>query len=409
MRFILKEPEKKVTSVYYLIRKQKGDKRILLKYYPGISIKPADWNKRKQEVKHTEGIPWYDYNTKIETVKRTVKDIFRDNDTELLSAEIIKSKLDAALGRDNKTDEVKNETFFEYFEILYKQRKTKFGNERVKNMKTTIGLLKEFNSRLDWNSFDYSFYEDFVAFMEGKGLAKNYIGRQITNIKTVLNLSFKEGKHKTEAYKQYKKLAEKVYNIYLSEEELLRLYNLKLTGRHKKARDLFLIGCYTGMRVSNYLNIDPDLNIDLERSRITVIVNKNGPRVIIPIHWMVREIIEEYKGLPKSISEQKLNEYIKEVCKLDEAKLKQKIVSVRTEGGIRKEKVKEKWEMVTSHTARRSMATNLYLQNVRLKYIMSITGHKTESQCLEYIKTGLEEFVEEVAELDFWKKPQPVE
>lgn len=61
--------------------------------------------------------------------------------------------------------------------------------------------------------------------------------------------------------------------------------------------------------------------------------------------------------------------------------------------------------MVATHTARRSLATNLYLRDTPLRYIMSITGHTTESQCLKYIKnSGLDELSKKVAEMDFWKK-----
>jgi len=181
------------------------------------------------------------------------------------------------------------------------------------------------------------------------------------------------------------------------------MYNLPLDGYNAHVRDLFMLGAWTGMRVSNYLNIDSDLNVDLEKNIITAIVNKNGPRVRIPIHWIIREIIEKNGGkLPKSISEQKLNKQIKVVGRL--AGITEKVITVKTIGGKRTEIVKDKCDMISSHTCRRSLATNLYLKDVPLKYIMSITGHKTEAQALKYIKSGLDEIYDKVAELDFWKK-----
>lgn len=230
----------------------------------------------------------------------------------------------------------------------------------------------------------------------------------VNNLKIVLNHAHKEGKHTNLEFKKFEVPKENVYNIYLSEQELILIYKLRSLPKYlEKARDLFMIGCWTGMRVSNYLNIDPELNIDLKKNRITAIVNKNGPRVTIPIHWIILEIIKKYDGLPKSISDQKLNKYLKDMGQA--AKLNEKIITVRTENGKRVESVKEKWQLITSHTARRSLATNLYLRDAPLKYIMSIIGHKTEAQCLHYIKSGLDEIVDKVAELDFWKKKEEPE
>ena len=203
-------------------------------------------------------------------------------------------------------------------------------------------------------------------------------------------------------FKEFKVPQEKVYNIYLNEKELLAIYKLPVPSYLERSRDLFIIGCYTGMRVENYLNIDPEINVDLNTGFITAIINKNGPKVKIPIHWTVREIYEKYNGFPKSISEQQLNKNIKLIGAA--AGIKENIISVKTFGGERKEIVKPKYKMITTHTARRSLVTNLYLKNVPIKYIMSITGHQSEAQCLNYIKTTIEEMADKVAELDFWKK-----
>ncbi|MBC7523933.1 MAG: hypothetical protein H7239_05795 [Flavobacterium sp.] len=148
---------------------------------------------------------------------------------------------------------------------------------------------------------------------------------------------------------------------------------------------------------------------------ITLTTQKTKQKVVIPIHKQVKFIIDSNNGeLPTPLSDQKFNEYVKEVCEtvgitqmVEGAKnkkivLKEKTETTPEEAIYRKETgIFRKCELVTSHTCRRSFATNLYgkLPN---KVIMAITGHTTETQFLSYIKTTNEEFAEILG--DFWDK-----
>lgn len=81
-----------------------------------------------------------------------------------------------------------------------------------------------------------------------------------------------------------------------------------------------------------------------------------------------------------------MNEYIKEVGEL--AEIKEKETLFKTRGTLRIESTPSKYELICTHTARRSFATNLYLQGVPSYTIMQITGHKTEKAFLRYIKVS---------------------
>jgi integrase len=94
------------------------------------------------------------------------------------------------------------------------------------------------------------------------------------------------------------------------------------------------------------------------------------------------------------LSNQKFNEYVKEVCKL--AGINDPIEVQKTRGGVRKKEIKEKWELTTSHTARRTFASNLYLEGVPIKFIMKFTGHKTIQSFMSYIHVTDEEGYEMV-------------
>jgi integrase len=84
-----------------------------------------------------------------------------------------------------------------------------------------------------------------------------------------------------------------------------------------------------------------------------------------------------------------MNIYLKELCQ--RAGFSERIELGRTKGGLRETRVLEKWELVTTHTARRSFATNAFLAGVPTISIMKITGHKSESVFMKYIKVSTEQ------------------
>ncbi|WP_062057337.1 tyrosine-type recombinase/integrase [Aquimarina longa] len=183
--------------------------------------------------------------------------------------------------------------------------------------------------------------------------------------------------------------------IYLDEREINDLYQLDLSIEKDEyldiARDNYIIGLRTGLRVSDYLI---GLNEDnLKTGQILIKTKKTKTKVVIPIHPQVREILYKWRGLPPKISENVFNQKIKQVAKLaridekvdggiiqnivlwDETKTRRKIFGIY-----------EKWKLVVSHTARRSFATNLYLQGVDNQIIMQVGGWATEEQMLHYVK-----------------------
>jgi integrase len=123
---------------------------------------------------------------------------------------------------------------------------------------------------------------------------------------------------------------------------------------------------------------------------VKIATKKTGEVVIIPLKGYVREILKKYEGkAPEPISNQKMNEYLKELGQL--AEVEEDIIITRTIGGKRQSETFKKWELITTHTARRSFATNAYLLNVPTISIMKITGHRTEKSFLKYIKISQED------------------
>jgi len=100
----------------------------------------------------------------------------------------------------------------------------------------------------------------------------------------------------------------------------------------------------------------------------------------------VPDILKKYNyNLPK-ISSYKFNERFKELGK--KAELNQKIEIVRKKGNTRVKEVRSKWEMMSSHTCRRSFCTNMYLSGFPAEELMRISGHKSPAAFMRYIKVN---------------------
>jgi integrase len=185
-------------------------------------------------------------------------------------------------------------------------------------------------------------------------------------------------------------------------EELQILADLKLGKLAGKVRDLFLIGAGTGQRYSDYSRYKPE-NFYTTINHIpilTLISQKTDMPAKIPLNifpWLL-PILEKHNYTSPKISMQTLNEVIKDICEI--AQLKDRVFIVDQYMG-RKARIQKshipKYEKVSSHTCRRSFATNLYRMGYSLAQIMPMTGHNSESQLRQYIGIDSEMNAEEIA------------
>lgn len=272
--------------------------------------------------------------------------------------------------------------------------KLRYGASTIKNYKGFIIQFDEFckakRKRYDFGDIDLKFYDDFVAYFTAKDYSVNTIGRHVKELKIIMRAAREEGLHDngTIESRKFRVLTAEVENIYLTDSEIKAMAMLDLSAdKHKEiARDVFLVGCYTAQRFSDYSTINEGNIRTLENGQqvIDLKQQKTGNHVVIPVRPELQEILDKYENrLPKSY-EQKVNKYIKEVAR--EAGITEKIEMSYIENGEKKTHIVEKCDMVKTHTARRSGATNMYLAGIPTIAIMKITGHKTEKEFMKYIK-----------------------
>lgn len=159
-----------------------------------------------------------------------------------------------------------------------------------------------------------------------------------------------------------------------------------------------MIGCLTALRFSDYSRLQPK---NFVRNKIVIKTKKTNTPVQIPIHPLVKEIIDKYnKQLPPPPTIQHFNRKIKKMCR--EIGFTKKILYERTVGHKRISKLVPKYQFISSHTARRSAATNMYVSGILAFRIMLITGHKTEKSFFRYIRITREENVKILARHKFF-------
>jgi integrase len=182
----------------------------------------------------------------------------------------------------------------------------------------------------------------------------------------------------------FKVMDEEVDAVYLNWKELSAIYHLDLSEQPQleKYRDLFVLGCLTGFRFSDYNDIKPE---EVRDGMLYVTQTKTVSSVIVPLKKDARHIlIEKYNMQMPQVSNVNFNDYIKEVAKL--AGINELVKITHKKGNQVVEEIKPKYAWVTSHTCRRSFCTNEFLDGTPTNLIMAISGHKTEKAFRRYIK-----------------------
>lgn len=382
-----------------------------------ILIDPNLWSDKMQNLKpNVKQSVKQDYLPLIEALK---KNIIKKFNIDFANGAIIDSKwLKKTIEEYYKRPDGKED--YSIFFIPFIQ---KFSDDSKTRLNTSTGkkisertiqkyssikkIIEEYEEakkvKLKITDINLYFHKNFTSYLKTVG---NYSNTSIEKYISTIKGFVKEAKEygfETNPEAESKKFTfkrDETIDTYLNINEINLIYNLDLKDneRLKNVRDLFIIGVWTGLRISDLKRINQFL---FKKDRIVIAESqKTGVTIEIPIHQQVKSILEQNGNkMPNIISEQKFNLYIKEVCEL--AKINEQILgNIKNKKTNRKEKgYYPKYKLISSHTARRSFATNLY-GKLPDNTIMAITGHRSHSQFMKYIKTTQNEHIEQVAK--YW-------
>lgn len=392
--------QKKTNSPESMVMYRYSYKKKVTYFTTHKNIRDEYWDAKNQKVKRS--YPGSDrFNIYLNTIRQKIDDIVNGL---LIKGEDPTTTYVKSLYNETKVEQQKKTqyTFFEYSEHYVEISKKSKSQGTLKTYRTVLNQLRKYErysrTQLDWHSFDMDFYYDFQEFYTGvQGFLNNGFGRVIKNLKVILNDATDKGYNSHLMYKNknFKTVREEVNNIYLSEDELQRIIDLDLSYNKsiERVRDLFIVGCYTGLRFSDFSELKKE-HIVGKTFKIKTI--KTNEWVTIPLIDIVQNIMEKYKdnlnSLPKPCVNQTMNKHLKEIGR--RAKIDETFLKVRTKGRDRYEKAYKKYELITTHTARRSFATNMFKRGIPSRVIMKITGHKTERAFSAYIKVSQDENAE---------------
>jgi Phage integrase SAM-like domain/Arm DNA-binding domain len=217
-----------------------------------------------------------------------------------------------------------------------------------------------------FDSFDMHFYEAFVKFLTYdivqlrrkeviKGLKVNSVGKTIKHLKSFLKDRMRKRIIPFMDLGAYKVMEEEVDAVYLTWQELSLIYHLDLSSNPnlEKYRNLFVLGCLTGFRFSDYSDIKPE---EVRGGMLCVNQTKTLSTVVVPLRKDAKDIlIEKYNMRMPQVSNVNFNYYIKEVVKL--AGIDEQIKITHKRGNKIVEETRPKYAWIMSHTCRRSFCT----------------------------------------------------
>lgn len=388
--FVFKDAKQK--SLLYLVLRENGKRE---KISLQLKEDPATFD--KEHYLFTKANPYHKtLNARLNFIKSKLEFLVREaevtNDTLLqFRAKVIEA---INVNAPTKVDKPVEVLFMPFFKKWSNQETTKYKYNRFK--KYTYNLLLEFLDKRNptFDEITYTFCEEFIEWMSSKGLCPNTRGSHIKFVKAAMNEAFKNKLHTNEDFRTFRKETEQIDAVYLTNDEVTKIAELPLCGHYKLARDIFIIGCHTGMRFSDYSRLSMN---DISDGVIHFITQKCQAPVDIPAHPRVLQILQSYGGTLPQITPQKFNAYIKDVCK--EAGINESVL-VRKGG---KHVRSEKWELVSSHTARRTGLTNMYKAGIPTYRCMMISGHKTEQVFLTYLRITQEENAQYLKNNPFFK------
>lgn len=373
-----------------------------LQYYVGYRIDLGKWDNEEQKVKrnnmNSDGISATVINDHLVDIRNQVTSIY--NEAKALrqypTIQYVREELKKRVGDQSQ----KSLSFFDLFNkfIESESQMRTWTTGTITKFNTNLSHLKKFQElkhyRIDFDSIDEAFFNRYIKFQKDTlGHRNTTISKNLKIFKWFMNWATRKGYNKNLSYKDFnpdlKGTTRSQKIIFLTWEELMQLYELNVPKKYlAQVRDVFCFCCFTGLRYSDVYNLKRS-NIKEETIEITTI--KTEDSLIIDLNDYSRAILNRYKDIPFKndkclpvISNQKMNDYLKELGQFAEMNQSESVIYYR--GSDRIEETYKKWELLTTHVGRKTFVTNALFFNIPAEVIMSWTGHKDHKVMENYYK-----------------------
>lgn len=397
--------------------------------HTGIKIPPAFWNSKQRCI--SENLPANigianDLNIELRRQFRIAEDLVTYAIKKELpnKGEFVKKSFSPDLNisttedlikevaRKEEEEELSKLSIYYQFDEYIKSKKRKVSPATLTVYKNVKAHLKAFETyrgkKITFESFDFSFYEDFVDYLTFEhvhirlktpiiGVKLNTIGKTIKHLRGFLKDRIKRKNIGPIDLTDFKIPEEESDAIYLTHEEIAVIYQTDLSDYPElvEYRDLFVLACLTGLRFSDFSSLRPE---DLQKGMLHKKQEKSDHWVIIPLRDEAKLIFtRQFKDRIPALTNPQFNKHIKTIGKL--AGINLPITFSYKKGNQQIKITKPKYEWITSHTARRSFCTNEFLAGTPVELIMKISGHKRTKDFYKYIRITPEEAANKIKEL----------
>jgi len=418
--FSLARPKQKISS----IRAKVSVNGVSIFIYTGRSVETCHWDKKKCFVKSYVG-----KSTTTLLIQRlkeleieilTLLDRYK-NGKPKLSFNDFQTKLHGLIERNSKKNLLLGKVsaapkdtligFIDQFVqdcekgIRLSPKRQKLKPSSISSYKTTQRLIDKFQQQAkiiltlkDFSQSDIDKFSDYLIISEE--LAMNTHAKSMMDLLQIIKYAVKQ--KRIPAAKmvelEFDTRREETDSIYLTEDQIIEMLQIKDFDEpvHEVVRDIFVLGCFTGMRFSDYSSIDTTA---IRNNRLEFVQKKTGGKVTIPIHPVVTTILKKYNNTLPAVPE---NNEFNRIIKLVGEKLPSLHVPFTKQVTYKRERVElveMKYAFLQTHTARRSFCSNEYLKGTDPLIIMSISGHKSHKSFTRYIKVSGDQFADKLEKI----------
>lgn len=385
-------------------------------YSPGLSVRKQDWLEKKQKASERTEAGLQDLNKRLEKIKvifpQAVERLAtKSRDFNNLEVKRVIEELLFNIPVDDPDPDLIG-YWGKWLDnpIVLKKGDGKYQTGRpegrtmsaIKASYHSLNCFKQYCIReritisFEFQDLDQGFYNTIMKYLSGpdpdakrdSGYATNTKGKIIKDIKSICRKAENDGIKVNSAYRNFRVEKAKSYSVFLNEKEVDDLASLQLTGPQDRARDLFLIGCYTGLRISDIRIIVPGMfQVRDGRKFLTIHQSKTGGLVWIPLKSAAVELFKKYQNYPphkpgdrsrNAMTSQKAAFYIREILRDNPWLWTAVAYNQRDKKVLVREAIK-------FHDSRRTFCTTAYEAGLPVKTIMAISGHKTEAAFMKYL------------------------
>lgn len=378
-----------------------------IEFTTGYRIDVAKWDGDKQRVKNgcTNKLKQSasEINAALLGYYTELQEIFKRFEVAEItpSPAEVKEAFNNRHGQNEKTELASADTsnvpsnFYEAFDDFVRVcgRQNDWTHSTFEKFAAVKNHLKNFRSELSFDFFDEEGLTEYVQYLrEVREMRNSTIGKQLSVLKWFLRWSFKQGMHSNNAYDAFKPKLKDTQKkiIFLTWEELNKLREFKIPPTKQaleRVRDVFLFQCFTGLRYSDVFNLRRS---DIKGDHIEVTTVKTSDSLIIELNDHSRAILEKYKevefendkALPV-ITNQKMNDYLKELAEL--AEINEPVRQTYYKGNERIDEVTPKYALLGTHAGRRTFICNALALGIPPQVVMKWTGHSDYKAMKPYI------------------------